>query len=279
MDYLLTNNSIEILCNTLIKYKTDNVCIYSITGIIAKIIKSKKDRKGALIQILNNPSVHETLYQIIKENKCNSVVMTNVFIILHLLVDSIPLNRFFTILPMKKFKDIFCLFKLSGFDQVHEISVHLLKSIFTKKKDIEFVKPTDIEHLIKMSTSACVFLRNKFIILDFMKLGKSIFQLMTMMFNIVNLLNNLSSKQYVYQLCIENNLLEWLSEALFTLMEKQIFKKIENFFENKLDFNLINSKTIILRTLYYSILLIKEIRKYNPSSLVIFMLLLNQYIN
>jgi len=219
-----------------------------------------------------NPNALATLSDIIKNNSCNSIVMTNVFTIFHYLVDLININSCFRVVGMVDIKEIFCAFRQNGFDQVHEITIHLLKAIFTKKKANDFLKQNDHKELIIVSMNAFKLLKNKIKILGATKIGKSIFQIITMIFNIVNLLNNLNNKKYVYQTCIEMRILDYLSETLFSLMDSKysmnVFQYIEKYFESKLDFSLINCKTIILRTLYYSITLITDINDFNPDSLV-----------
>ena len=108
-------------------------------------------------------------------------------------------------------------------------------------------------------------------ILEPLKLGRWIFQLMTIIFNISNIIITLDpviKETIVAKSCVEHKLIIWLTEVFYTLLDKQVFRDIETSFESKLDISLIRTKIMIIRTIFYTINLIIGINDVVPNAIV-----------
>lgn len=262
--------AIETLCFNLIDNYMDNSCTFAITCILVKLIKNKKEKCKTFVNIFLDQSFRDVLSKIIKNYFCNSIIMSNVITILYFLLEYMELNEVFKIVTFSKLKQIFCVFKLNGFDVIHEYIIYFIKSIFSKR-NLSSIQPQDFNDLVFLFTNAFIFLRNKIFMLDFGKLGKWVFQLMTIMFNISNLLNNFdpSLGELISKACVEHKLIDWLTEIFYNLLDKQMISRIDNCFDTKLDLNLIATKTILLRTMFYCMTLIINVKEHVPNALVI----------
>jgi len=261
--------AVEVMCFELIDNYLDDSCTFSITGILVKLIKNKREKFKIFIQVFLQNEFKDVLVKIMKQYMCNSIIMSNMITILYFMLEYIELNEIFQIISFNRMKQIFCIFKQNGFDVIHEYTIYFIKSIFSKR-NLSSIKPKDFNDLVYLFTNAFILLRNKIFMFDFMKLGKWIFQLMTIIFNITNLLINFdpSLANLIAESCVENKLIDWMTEIFFNLIDKQVFSRLDSCFDSKLDLNLIATKTMMLRTMYYCMTLITNVKTSYSEALV-----------
>jgi len=272
--------TIEILCYNLIDNFENTCCTHAVISILARLIKTKKEKCKVFAKSLLREEFLLALINVIKHYFCNSIIMANLFSILNFLMEYMELSDVLKIISISKLRQIFCLFKNNGFDAIHENIILFIKAMFNKK-DLSMIKPNNCHDLIYLFTNSFIFLRNKILLLDSYPLGKYVFQLMTNIYNITNILNNFDTKiaNVIAKSCVDHKLIIWLSEIFYSLFEKQIISRIESCFESKLDLNLIATKSILLRTLYYCMNLIININELVPSGVFVSLLitLINNY--
>ncbi len=270
-------STIEILVYNLMKNYNDFSCTYAVTGILVKLIKTKKDKCKMFIGYFLQESFKVVLAKIINTYFVNSIIMANVITILYFLLEYMELSDVLKIITFSKLRQLFCSFKLNGFDLIHEYIIYYIKSIFTKR-NLSSIQPQDFNDIVFLFTNAFIFLRNKIFMLDFVKLGRWVFQLMTIVFNITNLLNtfDLTLSELIAKSCYEHKLLDWLIEIFYNILDKQMIGRIDSCFDTKVDLNLIATKTILLRTLYYCMNLIISVRNVVPQALVKLILIIKE---
>lgn len=276
LDYILStknpNNNfttIEILSYNLIDNYADNSCAFAVTGILAKLVKNKKENLKPFVPFFLQEEFLDTLKNLIITFNCNSIIMSNVSTIICYLMDYIELKDVLELIPFSKLREIFCMFKINGFDTIHKNTILFIKGIFGKK-DLSCIQDEDYRDVINIFITSLALLRNTIITMDSTKWGKWIFKLMTILFDITNLLTNfsLTDSDLIAKLCNEFKIFDWIAEILFILVDKQVIGGIDSCFSSKLDANLIEAKIIFLRTMYDLMNLIFTIKEIIPNILV-----------
>ena len=95
-----------------------------------KLFKTKKfDNANFISDITKSDQFYKTTFKIIKVHECNMKIMTKIFSIIFY----IKTEKFINIVSITKLKNIFNIFKTTGFDLVHEVIIYLLKTILVNR--------------------------------------------------------------------------------------------------------------------------------------------------
>jgi hypothetical protein len=255
------------------KFYEYQACVQPICTVFVRIVKGKKDQDKELIAIFGDN--REILKKIIRIHDCNSLIMSSLLATLYNLIDFIDTECLFYILNFQRLREIFSIFKMNGFDQIHEVILHLVKGMLVKKneqikKDIHITNISDDEYteIISIFSVALQFMRNRIVMSEFIRLAKWLSNLMAHMYTICNIISNTNLKSKLVNILIEKKIVDWLVDCLSNLNEKNIFVGLNSAFEVN-DLNLINSKVMLFRTFFHCFNLIKTIKDLNPVSLVI----------
>jgi hypothetical protein len=266
------------LCDLLLYMSSNPGCALPITSIIMKIIKSKKDDSKDLIAIIKQDRFKEALKEILKTHDCNSLIMTNVFCILYHILNSIELDELFQIVSFSKMKDVFIMFKLNGFDLVHEAIIYLTKAVLVKNSTLSqktnspnnLLVDEDYSEMIIIFAAAITYIRNKLLLInDFNRLIKSLFSLLTHIYTICNIINNININNAVkaHKVCVDKKMAELLVDFFNTLNERKVFTCLDNGFD-KFDLQSVNTKMIIFRTLVHYFLLLQTLKNIESKTIV-----------
>jgi hypothetical protein len=262
------------LCDLLL-YMSDNpACALPISSILSKLLRNKKDEVKELIPILKQDRFKQVLKEMLKTHDCNSLIMTNLLNILINLLDFIEIEELFHIVNFTNLKDIFNTFKVNGFDLIHDSTISLIKAILIKKSSNDnktaltlTLHDSDYSEIIQVFVSAVILIRTKIqMIADFSRLVKFLYNLLSHVYTICNIINNINEKNEAkaHQVCIEFKMPELIIECFKTLNDKKVFTSIDSGFERN-DVNSVKTKMIIFRTLCHCILLIQNLRKIEPA--------------
>ena len=242
----------------LLLYMYENpACALPITSILMKILKNKKEDSKGLILILKRDGMKEVFKQMLKTHDCNSLIIANIICIFYHLMESIELDELFQLITFNKLKEIFLTFRMNGFEGCHESIIYLIKAVLVKKSIAPSTKSPQIEtaggtglvdsdysEMIIIFSSAVTLIRNKFITTgDFNKLSRCLYNLLSHIYTICNIINNINEKNAVkaHQVCIQKKIPEYLIDCLATLNEKKVFTCIDNGFD-RFDNNSVNTK-------------------------------------
>jgi hypothetical protein len=241
-----------------------------------KLLKLKKAESKDLIEILQQDKFKEVLKQIIKVHKSNSAIMTNITFIIYNLLEYVDLDDILEIISFSILKDIFLNFQLNGFDVIHEAIIYLIKGILVKNSslgnDKSILTDKDYNHMVHVFYNSLLFIKNKIAwqTMDMLTLSRSLFNFITHIYTITNILNNINSTnaEQTYKTCVDVKFAEQLIDCLFVFQEKKIFTFVETGFD-KYDVALINTKAIIFRALYHCVSLIKRFVSLENNGIVI----------
>ena len=185
----------------------------------------------------------------------------------------IDLDILFNLINFQKLREIFCTFKLSGFDQLHEAILFTIKSILIRKSEKtskdENSKNSlidgDFVEIITIFSYALDFIRYKIFICDPNKIARSLLSFLNYIYIITNIINN--SYERNVQICKEKKISENLIEIFYTLNEKNIFSTLDMLFD-KFDTNGINTKAMLFRTIFHCLTCVKYLKECLPTTLV-----------
>lgn len=237
----------------------------------------KSDQCPELIELFNSEKFIDIFKKIIRIHDCNNIIITHIFTILSLLLKNIDLENINSIISFQRLREIFTIFKMNGFDQIHESIINLLKGILLKKTDkvmarndknknnkpVQTSNISDEEYneIITIFSYALIFLRNRIILMDFFKLSKWMYTVMTHLYTFSNIINNTNPKNLtkIINIITDKKIVEYMIECLYAINDKKVFIGIDNAFDN-LDLNLINIKTMIFRALFHCLAMIKTLK-------------------
>jgi hypothetical protein len=245
---------------------------------MCRIVKCKKEQDKELIEVFTD--LKDVFKKILRIHDCNCLIMSNLLAIIYNLVDFIDADCLFHILSFQRLREIFSIFKMNGFDQIHEVILHLVKSMLIKKNEhvkkgdtgVTNISDDEYTEIITIFSIALQFMRNRIVMSEFLRLAKWVPTLMTQMYTICNIINNTNLKSKLVAILIEKKITEWLIDCLANLNEKNIFVGLNSAFESN-DLNLIHTKVMMFRTLFHCFNLIKTIKDLNPNALVIIILI------
>jgi hypothetical protein len=269
------------LSNLVFKYYEYQACIQPISTILVRVVKGRKDLDKDLIAVFNNNK--EVFKKILRIHDCNSLIMSSLLATIYNIIDFLEPDTLFSILSFQRLREVFGIFKLNGFEQIHEVILHLVKGILFKKNEqnkninesgTNTTSITDEEYneIITVFSVALQFMRNKIVTIEFVRLAKWMSTLMAHMYTICSIINNTNLKTKHVTVLMEKRITDWLVECLNSLNERGVFAGINTAFESN-DLNLVNTKVMIFRTFYHCFILIKNIRDLNSTSLVNFLII------
>ncbi len=287
---IIMNKYYIIFSDILLKYHEYQACVQPICVIILRVLKQKKEDTSDLTKILTSLKYKDVLKKIIKIHDCNTAIICNILGIIFNIIDNIDIDNLLQIISIQRLREIFNIFKMNGFDQIHEVIISLLKQILTKKieqsKNINMnirssldsmrdgsstISDEDFVEIIIISSLSFQFMRNKVLLLDFMKLARYVHILMNHMYLICQMILNYNQRVLTKQisLFLEKKITEWLIEVIYTVNERNVFIGLDAAFQQG-EVSLIITKVTIFRNLYHCLNLIKTLKDIHPSTLVIY---------
>ncbi len=87
------------------------------------------------------------IYIIIHTHECNMKIMTSIFSVICLINDKIEFENFYSLFSFQKLREIFNIYKMNGFEMIHEIIIHITRNLITKKQ--EFLKKANTANLLE----------------------------------------------------------------------------------------------------------------------------------
>ena len=127
----------------IMKYPEYQACVHPCMDLIFRIIKNQKNDVKDLIKIMNTENFNTILYIIIHRHECNLKIITNVFSTICLINDKIESQNYIELFTFQKLREIFNIYKMNGFEMIHEIIIHLTRNLVNKKK--EFHKKINLD--------------------------------------------------------------------------------------------------------------------------------------
>jgi len=136
---------------------------------------------------------------------------------------------------------------------------------------LNLLSETEAKIIVCIFTNSLKLLRTKLHSFDIHKLLKWTQNIMTIVYTVTNISNNLLKSQVKFcnflKLFFEENFVEELIEVLVFLSEIGLFENIDLQY-GKIDEKSINVKSIIFRSLYNCVILVKAIREIEKNSMV-----------
>jgi hypothetical protein len=136
---------------------------------------------------------------------------------------------------------------------------------------LNLLSEAEVKIVVSIFSNSLKLLKDKIINFDIEKLLKWTQNVMTIIYSVTNISNNILKEVKfcnVFKFYFEENFIEELIEILNTLSEIGLFSQIDLLY-GKIDENSINVKSIIFRTLFNCVILIKSIREADKNSMVI----------
>jgi hypothetical protein len=273
LNYILTSKSYIKVADMLLYMSNDSECAYPCTSILMKIIKTKNEESKYLIQILKQDKFKEVIKQIVNVHNCNSGIMTNIIFIIYHLIEFTDLDDILGIINFNVLRKLFTNFQ-SGFDVIHEAIIYLIKGILVKRSTLEtniMLYNDDYTDMVHIFSNSLIFIRNKVLsqAMDVMKLSRGLFNFLTHVYTITNILNNINpnNSEYIDKVCLEIRVPEQLIDCIYCFYEKKLFTFIETGFD-KFDVTLLNTKAIVFRSLFHCITLLKRLMELDGDDLV-----------
>ena len=205
--------------------------------------------------------------------------MSNLLVILNFLLDYVNLSDVLAIITLTDLKQAFCSFKFTNyFETIHEPVIFFIFSIYNKidaSNSNNTTNPYVINdegflNTIILYTSSLNYLRYKILNTDMQKLGRTCSKYLTIFYRIlnnINLLNQAQSK-LICKFCSDNKIVDWIAEIFFILLDRQVVGNIDSCFGNKLETQLIETKILLLRSIYHTMHLTLKMKDVIPASVV-----------
>jgi len=300
INYITKNKLYYNLCDLLMYMSENPACAYPVTFILLKVIKkSPKEDLKEIISFIKQDGFKEVFKVMLKVHDCNGLIMTNITSILNSSLEFFEVEELFQIINFQKLRDIFSSFSLNGFDNLHESIILLIKAILLKKSSIvntsiiasnhntinlnstnandnqvqektnSNLEDKDYSDIVLIFVYAVNVIHIKLMMLDFMRIAKGLYNILTHLYTICNIINNINEKnsRSAHELCIDKKIQNSIIDCLSCLNEKKIFSAIDNGLD-KYETNSINTKMIIFRTVYHSITLVQMLNDINTSVMV-----------
>ena len=120
--------------NLLVKNYEYQACSQPIFDIFCKILRHRKSMCPDLIDFLKSPQIVNIYKMNFKIHDCNSVIIANVLYVLSYIADKIEPEFISNIISLGRLKDIFYIFKMNGFEVIHEAIIQFVKIFLLKRK-------------------------------------------------------------------------------------------------------------------------------------------------
>lgn len=117
----------------IVEYPEYQACVQPSLDIILRIIKVKKNEIQDLIDILNSEKFLNILKMIMVIHECNMKIINELLLIFFQIGEKAELKSFLCLFSFRKLREIFNIFKMNGFDYIHEIIIRLLRHIIIRK--------------------------------------------------------------------------------------------------------------------------------------------------
>ena len=119
--------------------------VESALDLILKIFKNKKnDNEEFMMDICKNEEFYKASIKILKIHQCNMKIMSKILS----LIFYIKTDKYLSLISFNYLKNIFNIYKINGFDLIHEVILYLLKIIIINKIN-DFHKLNPIKPKIK----------------------------------------------------------------------------------------------------------------------------------
>jgi hypothetical protein len=275
----------------LFKYYEYQACVQPIFIILSKVIRIKKTKCKELTNLFTIDKFTEILRKIIRIHDCNSAIMSNLFLCISTLAEATDISLITNILSIQRLKEIFKIFKMSGFDIIHDTIFSIIKLIITKRSEksknvkkqmntetliinTEATTPTDMsdedyQDVIIIFSNLLFFIRNKIHMLDFFKLTKWLNSFLTHMYTVSHMINNFPAEilKKFSNVLLEKKIVEFMIDCFNFIADKKVFSGLDTAFQ-ALDPNLLKIKITIFRATHHCLSLIKNLKDLNSSNLV-----------
>jgi hypothetical protein len=295
VNYIITNKLFLKLCDLLMYISENPACAYQVTFIILRVLKkSPKENIKEIISFIKRDGFKDVFKDMIKTHDSNGLIMANISSIFYISLEYFEIDEIFQLINIQRIKDIFLSFKLNGFDNLHESFILLIKGFLTKKNNLinssvqniniysrEYLtannnniiqsglEEKDYLDIVIIFSHALNVMIMRINMLDFMKIVKGLFNLMTHLYTICNIINNINEKNApsAHILSIEKRIPDLIIDCLNLLNDKKVFSTIDNGLD-KYETNSINTKMIIFRTVYHAITLVQKLNEINMNVMV-----------
>lgn len=264
----------------LMKYPEYQACVQPCLEIVFRLIKNKKSESKELIKIINTENFMTIIYIIIHTHECNMKIMTSIFSIICLINDKIDFENFYSLFSFQKLREIFNIYKMNGFEMIHEIIIHITRNLITKKQ--EFLKKANTANLLETggepSSAALLaddevleilliylnsiqWMKNRIsTIQDLKKSAKYIFNIINNIFIICNVIVIILENNPQKILVINNfRLIDCIINIILMIKESGLYSEIDAL-QGIQDMTALSNKVLILKKIFFCNKIIKMTR-------------------
>lgn len=136
MDVIMENKIYILICEMIMKLTEFQACVQPCLDVIFRLIKTRKSESNELIKILISDNFMTVIYIIIRTHECNMKIMTSIFSIICLIYDKFDCENFCYLLSFQKLREIFNIYKMNGFEMIHEVIIHLIRNLVNKRQEL-----------------------------------------------------------------------------------------------------------------------------------------------
>jgi len=283
------------ICELLLKYPEYQACVQPGLDILFRIIKNKKEESKELIKIIITENFMTIIYIIIHTHECNMKIMNNIFSILCLVNDKIEYEDFYSLISFQKLREIFSIYKMVGFEMIHEIIIHITRILINKKQDfikqsnkvkinknsikknedknsILLITDDEVLEILLIYLNSIQSMKNRIsAIQDLKKSVKYIFNIINNIFIICNVVVIiLENNQDKVQIINNFRLLDLIINIIYTIKDTGFYKDIDRI-QGAHDLTSVSNKVLILKKIYFCNKIIKMIKN-KVSSFKVFLL-------
>ena len=264
----------------LMKYPEYQACVQPCLDILFRLIKNKKTESKDLIKIINTENFMTIMYIIIHTHECNMKIMTSIFSIICLINDKIEFENFYSLFSFQKLREIFNIYKMNGFEMIHEIIIHITRNLITKKQEFSkkannanlVANPEDpnspalladdeVLEILLIYLNSIQWMKNRIsAIQDLKKSSKYIF----------NIINNIFIICNVIVIILENNpqkirvinnfrLIDCIINIILMIKETGLYSEID-LLQGAQDMTALSNKVLILKKIFFCNKIIKMTR-------------------
>lgn len=261
----------------LMKYPEYQACVQPCLDIIFRLIKNKKTETKDLLKIINTENFMTVIYIIIHTHECNMKIMTSIFSIICLINDKIEFENFYSLFSFQKLREIFNIYKMNGFEMIHEIIIHITRNLINKKQ--EFIKKTNSSKLVEnqeevnshillgddevleillIYLNSIQWMKNRIsAITDLKKSSKYIFNIINNIFIICNVIVIIIENNPLKIQVINNfRLIDCIINIILMIKESGLYTSIDTI-QSVHDMTALSNKVLILKKIFFCNKIIK----------------------